>query len=766
VSISSIQNALFASRAENSEMSVGLRSAEDRVKALEAELNLSRNEIQTWKGQVLMLQAKGNDGDIAERLEAEQAKLEASGMKAVLEEYKQDTSLKIDQQHRQYADVLAENQTLGKRCRELDSLVASRDVRIRSLEDSLATARADSEEALIVVRAEMRLLEDENIKLRARVAELSAIELSPRSRKIVVEMSDKPTNAMDELLAMYKAETAGKLESLYKQYIQVKADNEELQSRCARQALALQGLEDELTKVRDREAMLRMELDRAREVLAVVEGQKMQLEVELRELRGLFAQFKNETTLKIESQGATIQELMSIDENLRERIRQLEADLGTKDATIDSLRRALLAAKADTSELDDLRAKLHRCESELGLVKAEKDGIMGSFLLFKDETTLKVEALNIQNAELLGQIEMLKEKIRQLESIVGERDATIASLRTALLGARGEREEIATLKGIIAQQKTVEQALLADLERLKNQPDMVVRVKDDGAFADMTCLIQKLSDDTAAGLYAEKADELRKAYLEVQQKYAELSDRVLQQDGIARAERRVLEEELRDCRNNNSRLQAELDRLRVIASDFEIEKGALQQEKEGMGGVLAMRSIETETKLEDLNFKYTELLGTSEALREKCRQLESSLSMREMTIMSLQKVIQQQRELEGANGLDNSEEIKLLEEEMARISSAGQQSLQRLQVDVMRLQMQGKKVQQKEIFTKIDREFELADSNKDGHLSRDEWSAAFGLKSPSRRQFEKMAVQEGDEMFVTKDAFKNALLKTRPGAKE
>ena len=53
----------------------------------------------------------------------------------------------------------------------------------------------------------------------------------------------------------------------------------------------------------------------------------------------------------------------------------------------------------------------------------------------------------------------------------------------------------------------------------------------------MTCLIQKLSDDTAAGLYAEKADELRKAYLEVQQKYAELSDRVLQQDGIARAER-------------------------------------------------------------------------------------------------------------------------------------------------------------------------------------------------------------------------------------
>merc|ERR1711959_329722 len=94
---------------------------------------------------------------------------------------------------------------------------------------------------------------------------------------------------------------------------------------------------------------------------------------------------------------------------------------------------------------------------------------------------------------------------------------------------------------------------------------------------------------------------------------------------------------------------------------------------------------------------------------------------------------------------------------MTKIANRGAASLQQLQVDVLRLQMDGKKLQEREIFTKIDAEFERVDKDHDGKDTRDEFDAAYGLKSPSRRQWQRMDVD--GKGHVTKEEFKNAITK-------
>jgi len=388
--------------------------------------------------------------------------------------------------------------------------------------------------------------------------------------------------------------------------------------------------------------------------------------------------------------------------------------------------------------------------------------LMETFLLYKDETGLKIEALNMQNTELFGQCEGLREKCRQLESTVRARDSTIQSLQTTLMSSRGDREEVGHLKAALEKSRAVEGQLRADIDRLSSMlaaEQRIIKGEVDGSFNDMSAMLVQLQDDTAAKLYQQKADELRKQYVEICGKYEELSDKCMQQESLSRAEKSVLEEELKNVRRHDSELQSEVDRLLVVASHLEIEKVRISEERDGIDGAFMKRSLEAEAKLEELSLVHTELLGTTEALREKCRQLESTLVLKESTVLSLQKMIASIET--GSNADMTRDEIKKLEEEMARVAMSGTESLQRLQVDVLRLQMAGKKVQQREIFAKIDREFDRADNDRDEKITKEEWNKAFGSQSPSERQFMKMAEADGEGLVVTKEKFRETLLQNR-----
>lgn len=569
-------------------------------------------------------------------------------------------------------------------------------------------------------------------------------------------------------------------------------------------------LEDKLRYHRAREAELQAEVDKLRAMLLSLEAEKVHLRELNLGLEAAFVLYKDETGAKIDFLNLQYTACFAQLEPLKEKLREAESTVSLRDAMVVSLQGQLAQPrevihletsvqeiKVDTSALEaELAAMVHECQRlkaaeanwaaevkalkdeikglrlrEAELVQlnhqlrtmkeqaeSERDSIRAVYHTYKDETTIKIEALCQQYAECHGQLEAAREKIRQLEALLRNKDTTINALEAALLAARHAGGNLTSLQAQLGQMKMERDALLVEVEKLKSLLEAekrVLHLHEDPTFKDMSALLVQMKDDTAAKLYQLKYEEMKKQHMEICEKYQHLSDRCLQQESVARAQKQVLAEELEALRRKNEELQAAVDQLRVVTSHVEIEKNQLKQERDGLGGMIAVRTDEADQKLHVLTNQYNEAILTCEALREKCRQLESSLAIKEVTISSLRSAMTI-KDYESVHMKDTSVEIKHLEEEMTRIANRGAQSLQQLQIDVLRLQMQGKKVQQREVFQKIDHEFDRADKDKDGQISKEDFEETFGMKSPTRRQWEKMDADNSG--FVTREEFAAAII--------
>jgi chromosome segregation ATPase len=811
VTIQSLRNALVVAGAEASELAAKNNSLQVKCDEYLATIKALEGQVASLKHQLLVLQGKeGNEEEVARlKIEASGLRHEKDGLGGVIGAYKHETASKIDELNHKLNAALAEVEELGKRLRDREGDLATKDVTISSLQKALSLAQAESQEALIVVRAEAKVLEQEIGALRQREAVLDAELKSPRSKAIA--MKEVQTSQMDAVLVAYKAETADKLAVLHHRFLEMKQRADELAARCARQEDVINALEYQLKEARMREVALQNEVDQLRKALHLSEAEKVHLREERDGIQAVFMLYQEESERKMAHLQHQYTALFGQFEPLKEKIRHLEALLGERDAQLAAWMNSMklnvneeqealihrlrlrikeledevlglrgaqagylgeIAMLKDELEkcrhrpdlealIDELRRKIAFLEVEKKALFDEKNGIAHAFAIFRDETAVKIQALNQQYTEMLASCEGEREKVRKLEAIIHGLNKKVEALEAALAAARHEGEETKMMRGELAVARETIAALQTDLDKLRSLYEAekrLIHTTVDPSFNDMGKILVEMKDDTAHKLYNLKYNEMKNQYEDICHKYQLLSDSALQQQSIARAEKACMQEELDALRHKCDQLQGQVDKLAVIASHVEIERKELEQEKAGMSGVYLMRNQEAEAKLKELNGQYSHMMVTCEALREKCRQLESNVAMRDVTISSLQGQLHGFHErLRGSTSMDDTKvELANLEHEMSNIASRGAAALQQLQVDVMRLQMDGKKLQERDIFLKIDAEFDRADANKDGKITRDEFDAAFGMKSPTRRQWQRMDPQGVGS--VTREQFTSAII--------
>jgi len=668
----------------------------------------------------------------------DQLKKEHGELDGWLARYKADTEHKIDDLYKEKHQIEERCTMLNEKNRQLLSDLEARDHTISSLQklmaqtregDSGLSTRIQELESQVVKESNTcKLLEGELSAVRAREMELrtqASGNLTPRSKanhlEAEVERLRQENTGLNHVLQKYKEESAAQIESLHRQYTDASFNLQQTGKKCrdleghlAVKDVKITSLEKALAACRaegeEAVAKLRASMRHMEEELQSLKFRNAQLQSEAAppvsprsrvpelppiDMGKVLEEYRTETAEKIQLLYAQHMEKSAHCKELEERCRQQEAEIAR-------LRLELRDARQHTPSI----VQDNGLEIEVARLRNDNQGLVGILANYTDENTIQLEKLRGEFGQLQAHCHQLQEKIRALEAALGAKDITIVSLEKALAEARNHNGELSMLKQMLHEAKERENALEREIEALRNrQPAGIGMIDMDGAFAEITDKLALYKDDTATRLYQEKLEEMRKQYLEISLRYQELSDSTKQQEHIAKAERRLLEEELHACKQREAGLHNELDRLRSVTSQLEISLQHLGREKDGLLALQHQGKDAMDQEFSSLSHKLGEKEFQLHQAMEKVRGLESTLQARDVTIQSLEGMLISARGEMSDNLGSTAQEVSQIELEMKRITESSHQNMEKLQQDMLRLQMKGKEVAERELYMKINHDY-------------------------------------------------------------
>ena len=597
------------------------------------------------------------------RLEAAKRELETAAALRV-DQARQDLKSHVAQLQ---SELTQKEQALQQRDAAATRTAQSAQDRIRSLAEELAKSRESAEEQ----RTEIQRAESERHELRQRVTELESGEGQIQTQAArVLEAFRQDAQAK---IAALQSEIVHKTAVLTRNQTTI-ADlerelNETVQATSAEEASKQALLENQAAEIARRNADMSALSGRIAEMEALAQRQQIAAAKELTQARETFAaelaalraELGEKERLLAQGQG----DLQHIEQELRNRNRELQGKLAAKESVVESqedhLRQAqaeLLAAHDAIGEkertlaewqarlsqqeqnflaqrqewqsqltekqlqVDSHRGETERATGELATaLERQRHGLEERSVIQEraQQLTAQVDALTGQLNEKQDSLDSQSETLRRTEARVTELSAALGSARDALdelqVGARrAEQESVARCAELRAELERMEQAL-REHQAAANRPDPAFKAQIEDLESRLNEKESVLESRVREiGVLQAGVESLsgQAARLEATYRQA-LADAASETDRV----RRTLQAEITGQQSASAEQQALLDERQAALS-------AIEQTLRAEIDVLKEQSATQQTLLDKQTVELRQAETEANTLRERIAQIEST----------------------------------------------------------------------------------------------------------------------------------------------
>ncbi|XP_016101623.1 kinectin-like [Sinocyclocheilus grahami] len=662
-----LQNYLHNVSAEREKLQSAKQELQNQMMAVESEITSKNKEIQTLHS------------SLTETLifkEQEQQKVKHLEQKVMqLLEASQHTMQPDDQLQEQVQDLLKENKMLKVQIDnlqtqlntqattvshfdELQKLLAEKEIKRKSLEDSLNAERSSSAGREI----KMQAIHNENLTVKTDVqnlqAQISEQAVSMEQLKQSLQQRDEKVRMVENLLESSLIQVANKedeLKAIKNEYEDLKQQLELVQKHTTEQTMSEKTLEElqqkiqvKDEKIRSVEGSLQSAMNNESERTKAMEDLQQQVETLNTEL----AQLRSRETKSSSDLNSKIQELhvqlTAKDQDVERLQRELEKEIQQQQQTVSAVPSQELTALAEKNkQLSDLQEELLELRESVELHRKKNNEL-------REKNWSAMEALSATETILQGKLaKSAKEHQTVLESAETECRALLHRL----------------LPHVPLPTDQIHQQWLLKFETSVSESSAgeVTSATASGA-GDAQALAEKLKEAEEAQKVLQKdCETYKKVLAETEGILQRLQSSVEQEETCWREKLEQSQADLREMTRRVTALEQEVDRL---SSDGDVE--SLRRDKQHMEAELERAECESATYVSEVR-----------ELKDLLTELQSKLDG------SYTKAVRQNEELNLLKTRLTETLCKLETEESERQKVAGdlykaQQSLELIQAEIIK----------------------------------------------------------------------------------
>lgn len=578
-----------------------LKSAEKEHKRVLNELTLKQDEIQEREEE---LKAAKGISIVRQQRIAELERDEVT-LKKSLEQLELRLSQQVEEIARHEADnemLLDKVETLeglNKKLSDLSRKNEQLENEIQSLHEQMSLSQGDKESIAtssntsgdFELIAQSALADQRSVEngLRQELLEASLRITSLENELTAAKEAEEQQQAKDDLQMSKVNASAAELEKFKEESLKKEAEREQLMSKLA-------AVESDLQKGKEMliESEVKVAEDQKQASLARIDATSAKAELEV------FKHKFDEVYGQLETKEKSINILEQYLTDKNREIEELQLEISSKEGKQDE------NLKRQMAELDGDKMKLKETEVQVITLKGQLEMLRAEINSLKDEKSYQEDDHYSQVSQLRAEITEANDRSNELKFSITKAEAEYTILKSKLLLSEEEGAKL---------QKQLE-------ERIKECDEIKIRLRRRSSDNDkkMQCLEKEKSE-------------------------------LVQQIGAAEAEKATIGSELRKLNENyaamkdsNSKLQSEIDRLKMASDDNDLKYASLDEQLSQLQELKQSLEAEIEVLRQQQKPQFMSVMKANERLEQENSQLNGIISAHVSEAFTLNKTIADLRE--------------------------------------------------------------------------------------------------------------------------